>query len=160
MVNDIDNQVDFQAWQLPLLLLGGFRAIVDEAHTRLAERGHPHARPVHGFTLQAVGAGATATDVARRLGVSKQAVGKTLGRLESEGYLARSSDPGDARRSVFVPTARGRDLLTRSAEAFADVVDGWSEKLGEDGVRQLVSNLRRLGVDDTLTRLDLGAWSA
>lgn len=160
MVDDTDDWVELQGWQLPLLLLGGFRVIVDEAHSRLAELGHRGVRPVHGFTLQAVGAGATATDVAYRLGVSKQAASNTLGRLETKGYVARRTDPQDARRCVFMPTDRGHDLLARSAEVFQNVVDSWVKHLGESDVRQLVRTLRRLGLDEASTRFDLGAWSS
>ena len=159
VVDDIDNSVDFQPWSLPLLLLGGFRALVDDAHARLADQGHPDARPVHGFTLQAVGPGATASEVAARLGVSKQAAGKTLALLEQQGYVTRGTDPGDARRRTVVPTDRGRDLLARSAAAFADGVAGWEERVGADAVRDLHATLRRLDLA-AATRLDLGSWSS
>jgi hypothetical protein len=61
-------------YELPLLLAGGFRLLIDELHEHLAEQGHPELRPVHGFALQAVGRdGATVSEIGRRLGVSKQA---------------------------------------------------------------------------------------
>src|SRR5215469_10796493 len=60
-------------YELPLLLFGGFRAIIDELHAELARRGHPELRPAHGFAMQAIGLpGATASDVGKRLGISKQ----------------------------------------------------------------------------------------
>src|SRR5436305_6021246 len=42
-------------YELPLLLFGGFRAIIDELHAELGRRGHPDMRPAHGFAMQAVG---------------------------------------------------------------------------------------------------------
>jgi len=70
-------------FELPMLLFAGFRSIIDELHAELARRGHPDLRPAHGFALQAIGhGGATATETGRRLGVSKQAAGKTIERLE------------------------------------------------------------------------------
>jgi hypothetical protein len=59
---------DFRGYgfELPLLLFGGFRSIIDELHAELARRGHPDLRPAHGFALQAIGlAGATATEAGR-----------------------------------------------------------------------------------------------
>jgi hypothetical protein len=57
-----------------VLLLAGFRTLIDQLHGELARRGHPHLRPAHGFTMQAIGLeGATASELGRRLGVSKQA---------------------------------------------------------------------------------------
>ena len=85
---------------LPLLLLAGFRTLIDDLHAELARQGHPELRPLHGFVLQAVGPdGTTATELGQRLGVSKQAAGKTVDRLVALGYLERADDPRDARRS-------------------------------------------------------------
>jgi DNA-binding MarR family transcriptional regulator len=164
MVDHKDNHVDhprdkpFPAWEVPLLLLGAFRSIVDDAHELLAERGHPGVRPVHGFALQAIGAGATASELGDRLGVSKQAAAKTVAMLEEAGYVERSGDPHDARRKVAVPTARGRDLLDASAAAFGDVVDRWAGTVGRPEITHLHATLRELGVGRA-ARLDLGAWS-
>src|SRR5690625_6092090 len=86
-------------YELPLLLFGGFRALIDELHAQLRDQGHADLRPVHGFAMQAIGAdGATASEVGRRLGVSKQAAGKTIDQLERLGYVARSIDERDSRR--------------------------------------------------------------
>ncbi len=160
MVDDNDNSVVDQvpSWELALLLLGGFRTLVDQAHASLAERGHPDVRPAHGFTLQAVGSGATASEVGARLGVSKQAATKTLTLLEQQGYVARSLDPTDARRRTVVVTPHGRDLLAASARAFDEVVDSWRDQLGEPAVRSLGHTLKALDLP-AATRLDLGAWS-
>jgi DNA-binding MarR family transcriptional regulator len=164
MVDYKDNHVDdsrgkpFPAWEVPLLLLGAFRSIVDDAHELLAGRGHPGVRPVHGFALQALGAGATASELGERLGVSKQAAAKTVAMLEEAGYVERAGDPHDARRRVAVPTVRGQDLLAASAQAFGDVVDRWAETVGRPDVTHLHSTLRALGVGPAV-RMDLGAWS-
>lgn len=164
MVDDKDNHVDYQdgnplpSWEVPLLLLGAFRSIVDQAHVLLAERGHPGVRPVHGFALQAIGTGATASELGDRLGVSKQAAAKTVAMLEEAGYVERSGDPLDARRKVAVPTRRGHELLAASAEAFGDVVDQWAGVVGRDEITHLHTTLRALGVGRA-ARLDLGAWS-
>ena len=80
-------------YELPLLLFAGFRSIIDELHVELARRGHQDMRPAHGFAMQALGfSGATATEVGRRLGISKQAAGKTVERLEAIGYVERAGD--------------------------------------------------------------------
>src|ERR1700759_2809614 len=90
-------------FELPLLLFGGFRSVIGELHAELARRGHPDLRPAHGFALQAIGlAGATATETARRLGVSKQAAGKTIDRLAELGYVRKARDDA-ARRGAPGP---------------------------------------------------------
>ena len=144
-------------YELPLLLIGAFRTLIDELHDDLAQRGHPDARPLHGFALQAVGAGATTSEVGRRLGVSKQAAAKTVAGLERLGYVAREPDVSDARAQRIVRTARGEELLALSAETFDRLRTSWRHALGaaelaalEDGLAAMAGPSAKLG--------DLPGW--
>ncbi|MEU0765364.1 MarR family winged helix-turn-helix transcriptional regulator, partial [Streptomyces microflavus] len=120
---------------LPLLLLAGFRSLVDDLHAELARQGHPELRPAHGFVLQAVGVdGTTASDLGHRLGVSKQAAGKTVDRLVALGYLERADDPTDARRKLVRMTEKGVDGLRRSAVLFDALRERWVARLGAERV--------------------------
>jgi len=106
-------------------------AIIDELHAELARRGHPDVRPAHGFALQAIGLdGATATEAGRRLGISKQAAGKTIDRLEDLGYVHRSGDDADRRRKLARLTPRGVEVLALSAMIFEDIRSRWAGTLG------------------------------
>jgi DNA-binding MarR family transcriptional regulator len=145
-------------FELPLRLLMGFRVLIDDLHTELARQGHPDARPMHGFALQAVGRdGTTAAELGRRLQVSKQAAGKTIATLERLGYLERAEDPADARRKTVRLTDRGRDLLARSAHIFDRLRRRWAEEVGEDRLRALEADLRALTPGDPM-RLDVPGW--
>lgn len=145
-------------FELPLLLFAGFRSIIDELHAELACQGHPEARPAHGFALQAVGrAGATASEVGRRLGISKQAAGKTVDRLLQLGYVERVDDPTDARRKLVRLTPRGVDLLARSAQIFERLRGDWMARLGADRVRAMEADLRTMAPEGFF-RLDVAGW--
>ena len=145
-------------YELPLLLLAGFRAVIDEAHEELAARGHPEMRPAHGFAMQAIGTfGATAADVGRRLGVSKQAAGKTIDRLAELGYVERGGESADRRRKLVRLTPRGTEALMLSAEAFEHVRARWAGLLGADRVAALERDLRAVSSDQAF-RLDLPGW--
>ncbi|MFE5582151.1 MarR family winged helix-turn-helix transcriptional regulator [Kitasatospora sp. NPDC056531] len=145
-------------FELPLRLLSAFRTIIDELHERIAREGHPDLRPMHGFALQAIGPdGTTAVELGRRLGVSKQAAGKTVENLEQLGYVERGSDPADARRKVVRLTDRGVDCLVRSARIFDELRAEWSQALGEEHLRQVEDGLRRLAPGDPF-RLDTPRW--
>ncbi|MGW1707030.1 MarR family winged helix-turn-helix transcriptional regulator [Streptomyces sp. NPDC002206] len=149
---------DGAGFELPLLLFAGFRSIVDELHRELAECGHPDVRPAYGFALQAIGReGATASEIGRRLGVSKQAAGKTVDRLESLGYVERVDDPQDGRRKLVRVTPRGVDVLVRSAEGFDRLRAEWARVLGAERLRALESDLRAMAPADGF-RLDAAAW--
>ena len=138
---------------LPMLLLAGFESINDEANRRLAEQGHPGMRAAYGFTMQAVGGGSTVSEVGRVLGISKQAATKTVGRLVELGYLRIDGDPADARRKIVTPTARGIDMLNRSAMIFEEIANEWADAIGRRRFGQLEDDLDAL-VGDRALRLD------
>ena len=146
--------------ELPLLLLTGFRALIDALHERLAEEGHPGVRPVHGFALQAVGPdGCTTVELGRRLGVSKQAAAKHVAALEELGYLRREDDPADARRRTLRLTRRGADCLARSAAVLAELRAGWAAEIGAARITALEDDLRTVTRGAGL-RVDTPGWLA
>jgi DNA-binding MarR family transcriptional regulator len=150
--------IDPPGFELPLRLLLGFRVLIDELHAELARQGHPDLRPMHGFVLQAVGTGGTtAAGLGRRLGISKQAAGKTIDSLEQLGYLERHPDPADARRKAVRVTGRALDALDRSARIFDDLRASWAEVIGAERLRALEADLRKVTPPDAF-RLDTPGW--
>lgn len=149
---------DGRGFELPLLLFAGFRSLIDQLHAELARQGHPDVRPAYGFAMQAVGRdGATATELGRRLGVSKQAAGKTLGRLEALGYVEPFDDPADGRRKLFCLTPRGTDSLVRSGRIFEELYARWAATLGEERLGALEADLRAMAAPEGF-RLDVAGW--
>ncbi|WP_131746649.1 MarR family winged helix-turn-helix transcriptional regulator [Frankia sp. Cppng1_Ct_nod] len=145
-------------YELPVRLLAAFRTVIDDLHAGLATVGHPDARPVHAFALQALGPdGASASELARRLGVSKQAAAKHVQALERLGYVERVDDPADARSRMVRPTARGGDLITASADIFQALRARWVEQLGETSLARLLDSLAALASTDSL-RTDVLGW--
>ncbi|MFI9049227.1 MarR family winged helix-turn-helix transcriptional regulator [Streptomyces sp. NPDC053427] len=145
-------------YELPLLLFAGFRSLIDELHAELARQGHPGARPAYGFALQAIGRdGVTASELGRRLGVSKQAAGKTVDRLEGLGYVERFDDPADGRRKVIGLTPRGVDVLVRSAAIFDELHTRWERVLGSERLGEVEAALRTVVPADGL-RVDVAGW--
>jgi DNA-binding MarR family transcriptional regulator len=132
-------------YELPLLLFAGFRSLIDELHAELALRGHPDVRPAYGFAMQAIGIeGATASEIGRRLGVSKQAAGKTVDRLAALGYVERVDDQADGRRKLIRLTPRGVDSLRQAADIFDDLRARWVQTLGAARVAELETSLRTM----------------
>lgn len=145
-------------FELPLLLFAGFRTLIDRLHAELAEVGHPDVRPAYGFAMRAIGhGGATASELGRRLGISKQAAGKTVDRLEALGYAERADDRIDARRKVVRLTPHGVDALERSAEIFERLRREWAGVLGEERVAAMEADLRTVVPMDGF-RLDVAGW--
>lgn len=155
---DVDTTDDTAGFELPLLLLGGFRSLIDELHAELARQGHPDVRPGHGFAMQAIGSrGASTSGIGQRLGVSKQAAGKTVERLTELGYVRRSQDQADRRRQTVHLTDHGWDALQRSAAVFEQLRAKWAQAIGPTRLRDLEADLRRL-VPDHAVRLDAASW--
>jgi DNA-binding MarR family transcriptional regulator len=151
-------EAELPGFELPLRLLLGFRVLIDELHAELARQGHPDLRPMHGFVFQAIGPdGTTAAELGRRLGISKQAAGKTVDALERLGYAERGPDPADARRKVVRLTGRAVDALQRSARIFDDLRDRWAEVIGAERLRAIEADLRKVTPPDAF-RLDAPGW--
>jgi DNA-binding MarR family transcriptional regulator len=149
---------DAPGFELPLRMFMAFRMALDEVHAELAAQGHPDVRPTHGYVFQAIGPhGTTAADLGRTLGISKQAAGKTIAALEGLGYVALSPDPHDARRKLVHLTARGVDVLARSARVFETIRARWAAELGTERLRELEADMRRMTPDDFF-RLDVPGW--
>jgi DNA-binding MarR family transcriptional regulator len=145
-------------YELPLRLLAAVKSIIDELHAELARQGHADTRPMHGFVFQAIGrGGTTAVELGRRLGISKQAAGKTIDNLERLGYVRRERDPRDGRQKVVVLTERGHDMLAKSARIFDDLRARWAVQLGQDRLREFEADLLELTRDAGFP-LDIPGW--
>jgi DNA-binding MarR family transcriptional regulator len=145
---------------LALLLLGGFRVLVDDAVLELAARGYDDVRPVHDFAMRAIAAGADdASELARRLSVSKQAAAKTVAVLGERGYVTRGADPLDARRKPLQVTALGFEVMRVGEAVFDELRDKWKRKIGTKQLERLESDLATL-VGTSPVRVETPGWIA
>jgi DNA-binding MarR family transcriptional regulator len=139
---------------LALLLLDAFRSLADAATAELARRGYPGHRPLHDYALRAVVSGAdTASELGRRLSVSKQAAAKTIAVLEEGGYVAREPDPEDGRRKRLRVTPRGFDLMREGEAVFEGLRHDWAQQIGPAQLSELEDQLTAL-VGDAQLRFD------
>lgn len=145
---------------LALLLLGGFRSLVDAAIGELAARGYEDVRPVHDFAMRAIAAGAdNASELGRRLSVTKQAAAKTIAVLQERGYVTREVDPQDGRRKRLQVTALGFEVLREGEAIFDELRRKWEQQIGSAQLRSMEKHLAEL-VDGSSVRLDTPGWIA
>ena len=131
---------------LALLLLGGWRRLVDEAVAELADRGFADVRPAHDFAMRAIASGVdTASELGRRMAVTKQAAAKTIDVLLARGYIEREPDPHDARRKRLSVTPLGERVMSEGERIFDALRRQLEEQVGtarftafEDTLRVLV----------------------
>jgi DNA-binding MarR family transcriptional regulator len=88
--------------------------------------------------------GTRPTELAARLGISKQALNYLLGELERLGYVERRPDPDDLRSKRIVLTPRGTSAVPVIRDAVSEMEATWARRLGAERFDQLRGLLREL----------------
>jgi DNA-binding MarR family transcriptional regulator len=126
------------------------RLLDEEAVRRVAaQKGAPALRRAHTSLLPHIDLeGTRITDLAERLGITKQAVSQLVDELASFGVLARVPDPDDARARRVVFTARGRAGFAEGLAVLAGLERELAAKVGAPAMAQLRAAL--LAIHDGL----------
>jgi len=112
---------------------------------RLHERGFEDLDAAHLNVFQYPGPqGARPSELAGRLGVSKQALNYLLGELERTGYVERQPHPDDQRSKRIALTDRGTAAVGVIRDAVGEVEAAWARQLGADRFAQLRALLAEL----------------
>jgi DNA-binding MarR family transcriptional regulator len=145
---------------LALLFLGSYRKLVDDALAELGARGHPGVRPVHEFAMRAIASGAdNASELGRRLMVSKQAAAKTIAVLLERGYINRHADSKDPRRKHIEVTPLGLEVMRQAGAIFNELRDRWEAQLGAQELAVLEAQLTTF-VGASPVNLETPGWIA
>ena len=134
-----------EALALSAALLAAAGELTRRINDGVVARGFEGVRPAHGFAFARLAPdGATVTDLAVHLGVTKQAASQLVDEIVRKGYAERRSHPVDARAKLIVLTEQGWACTRAAEEAAAEVVREWSAVLGEGEVRALRGQLGRI----------------
>lgn len=104
--------------------------------------------------------GTRSIELARRLGVTKQAVARMVRELEEEGLLTRSADPTDGRAFRVVFTQAGLRYLARMHVAINEIEREYEQAFGAERVRLVRETLSAIAYGhsaDSSRRTDLGS---
>ena len=94
--------------------------------------------------------GTRLTDLANRVGISKQAVGQLIDELEEMGIVERVPDPRDGRAKLIrFAHEDGRPILFRGLAVLGELEDQMQTAIGERQMKQLHRVL--LAIEDWLT---------
>jgi DNA-binding MarR family transcriptional regulator len=74
--------------------------------------------------------GMRVTDLAERVGMTKQALGEFANVLEQQGLLETVRDPADKRVRILRPTPRGRKAVEASESVIEELERQWRRRLG------------------------------
>ncbi|MDB5613439.1 MAG: transcriptional regulator, MarR family [Devosia sp.] len=105
--------------------------------------------------MRSIAGGANnASDLGRRLSISKQAAAKVVALLEERGYVARMDDAADSRRKLLVVTPLGHEVMGQGEAIFDDLRAAWARKIGAAALDRLEQDLLVL-VGDAAVDLDV-----
>lgn len=124
---------DDDAITLSALVLAAGNALVDGIQAGVVQRGFTDVRPAHGFAFARLApAGATVTELAGHLGITRQAAAQLVDELVAKGYVERRRHPDDGRAQLVTLTDRGWACTRAADAAAAETVGAWAAILGED----------------------------
>jgi DNA-binding MarR family transcriptional regulator len=119
-------------------------AVTARVHAKLLEHHDGKLGIAHARVMADLGAGSRPSEIARRLGVTKAAVGQLLGPLEEQGLVTRVPDPSDGRALIFKPTSKAARLYAVARREIDAVEAEWKRALGPRRFDQLAASLEIL----------------
>lgn len=107
--------------------------------------GFHELRPAHTPVFQLLAPqGSRVTELAEQAGMTKQSMAYLIDYLEEHGYVERVPDPTDGRAQLVCRTARGWEVNHMSAHLVWQIQQEWTQLLGEERMKQLLSLLSDL----------------
>jgi len=85
------------------------------------------------------------SDLATLAGMTKQALGEFVDRLEQAGLVSSAKDPSDGRVRLISRTERGDAVSSATSQAIAAVENQWREEIGASAYEAMLAGLRQLG---------------
>ena len=138
--------------ELTFLLGMSFQLLLSEFVSRLDAAGYADLRPMHGMVFQVLrGRGATSSELAEQLGVTKQAAGQIIDDLEKRGYVERRPHPAGGRRRLVVLTDKALTHLSVAGRVLHELEGQLTKQLQEVGMAvpraELAALIRALAGD-------------
>lgn len=123
---------------LARLLLEGWRWFDDRLRAELARSLDVEMTPAQSLLFAALPAeGARQADLARELGVSRQAVNELVRGLGRQGLVELVNDPSSGRAKLVRPTQAGRRSVAVALRTFSDLEARLESRIGARRVASL-----------------------
>lgn len=146
---DVDSGADHEAWRhynLGRLLNNALNRFENRVLEILAENGHGEMRYSQiNLTRNLDMAGTITAELARRAGMTKQAMGEIVEQCEQLGLVERVRDTRDARAKIVKFTAKGLEWLQAFRIAVAQTEQEMRDELGYLRTDAIASALQTYG---------------
>ncbi len=139
-----------QRADLLLLLMRGASALAEQVNEAVVADGHPGLRPAHGLVFTRVaGEGATVSEIAAYLGVTKQSAAAIVDELVGSGHVRKGPHPRDRRAQLVRLTAVGVAATSAATSAALARWEGLREQFGPEALAATVRVLEEIGREGT-----------
>ena len=109
----------------------GLGNLMTASRARLLADGEPGLRPSHHRVIGHVPPeGITVTDLAERVGMTKQGIGQFVSQLTESGHLTVERDDDDRRVRVVRRTPKGEESVRRLSELLDGLEADWANRVG------------------------------
>lgn len=107
-------------------------ALLEETRHLVLRDGVDGLRPSHYRVIDNVPAdgGISITELAERVGMTKQGIGQFVAQLTEAGYLVTETDPDDRRLRIVRRTPQGHDAARRLRVMLSTLEADWSGRVG------------------------------
>jgi DNA-binding MarR family transcriptional regulator len=117
-----------------MLALGNLMA---ESREHILAQAGTELRPSHHRVIGHVPPeGITVTELAERVGMTKQGIGQFVQQLTDSGHLRTTADPQDKRLRIIRRTSKGDASVRQLAAVLAKLEERWAERVGRARYRQ------------------------
>ena len=122
-----------------LRLIGlSMHQLSNDLSDKLIEAGFAdHRDSFHNVMPHIPSEGIRLTELARRAGMSKQAMAELVAEAERLDYVQRSPDPDDARAKIITFTDKGLRAVSAAITALTEIETELVDRIGEPSVRKL-----------------------
>lgn len=122
-------------------------SLMDESRALLVAQGEQGLRPSHHRVIGHVPPeGITVSELAERVGMTKQGIGQFVAQLTASGHLVVEVDPDDRRLRVVRRTPQGEQSVHGLAALLDQLETVWAERVGAARYREFRRTLEELAV--------------
>jgi DNA-binding MarR family transcriptional regulator len=118
--------------------------VTARVHAEILKHHHGKLGIAHARLMADLGPGARPSELARRLGVTKAAIGQLVNVLEKQGLVERTADASDRRAQIVRPTARAETLFRVGRRELDKIEAEWLTLLGPRRLKQLALSMELL----------------
>ena len=144
LFTEIDEEL-LASINLGQLISHAHHRILDATVTAMHAKGYDYLSGAHLTFMSHLDCGVThASAVARRMGISRQAVYRTTRELQTLKVLTLKTDPNDKRQKIITMTELGNQIALDARASFAEIEKEMENNVGGTQVKALTEILKNI----------------